>query len=138
MAKVSAAFGRGAMPSHLGNYGGPSPNLSHCGGRGIVLALLLLTLTPAVAFGQASAPGSAPASPGQAAATSPSPAQAPGAAQPPTAASAPAAAAGSAQPASQAAAPQGAAAQPAASGPAVRGLPTPVGANLPPPQPEGL
>src|SRR5438552_1258757 len=82
MAKVSAAFGRGAMPSHLGNYGGPSPNLSHCGGRGIVLALLLLTLTPAVAFGQASAPGSAPASPGQAAATSPSPAQAPGAAQP--------------------------------------------------------
>jgi hypothetical protein len=96
----------------------------------LLITGLLLALTPAVAFAQASAP----ASPGGAAVTSPSPAQAPGAVQPPAAASAPPSAAASAQPASEPAP-----AQPAAStGPTVRGLPTPVGSNLPPQQPEPL
>jgi len=111
ISRISAPFRGGAVPSHAGHYQVPSPNLSHRGGRGILLGLLL-AFTPVAAYAQASAPPSP--SQGAAAAASAQPASAPGAVQPGTAASA------------------------AASAPAVRGLPTPVGANLPPGQPEPL
>jgi len=106
------------------------------------LALLaLLTLTPASAFAQASAP----ASPGQGVTTgSALPGQAVGANQPPAGASGAPSAAGSGapstgeasaaaagSPAAVAAAQSPAASAPAASAPAVRGLPTPVGGNAP-------
>ncbi|HVA24406.1 MAG TPA: hypothetical protein VMW62_08435 [Chloroflexota bacterium] len=108
--------------------------------------LALLTLTPASAFAQASAP----ASPGQGVTTgSALPGQAVGANQPPAGASGAPSAAGSGAPstgeasaaaagspaavaaAQSPAASAPAASAPAASAPAVRGLPTPVGGNAP-------